>query len=90
MNYLNTRCYQITPLFCVLHSRPVILPPDWALLPFKFWIGQIFLSALSLCSQLLPSGGSVGIYKTAHRTRLRILPIALEEELKVFDFVLRD
>ena len=88
MNYLNTRCYQITPLLRFLHSRSVNLPPAWALLPFKFWVGQIFRSALSLCSWLLLPGGSVNIYKTAHRTLLRIS--ALEEELKVFDFVLRD
>ena len=37
----------------------------------------------SSCSWLIPPGGGFGIYKTAPRIWLRILSIALEEELKV-------
>ena len=38
-------------------------------------------------SKLLPPGGGFSICKAAQRTRLRILSIALVEELKVLDFV---
>ena len=38
-------------------------------------------------SILLPLGRGFNIYKILQRTWLRILPIALEEEVKVFDFV---
>ena len=37
-------------------------------------------------SLLLPPSGGFSIYKTAHRIGLRILSIALQEELKVHDF----
>ena len=38
-------------------------------------------------SILLPLGRGFSIYKIVQRTWLRILPIALEEEVKVFDFI---
>ena len=37
-------------------------------------------------SILLPLGRGFSIYKIVQRTWLRILPIALEEEVKVYDF----
>ena len=40
-----------------------------------------------LGSILLPLGRGFSIYKIVQRTWLRILPIALEEEVKVFDFI---
>ena len=33
-----------------------------------------------------PPGGGFSIYKTAHRTWLRILSIALEKEIKALDY----
>ena len=42
---------------------------------------------LSSCNKLLSPGGGFSIYKTAQRIWLRILFIALEGELKIFDFV---
>ena len=41
----------------------------------------------SSCSQLLPSGGSFDIYKTAHKTGFRSVFTALEREPKFLDFV---
>ena len=41
----------------------------------------------SSCSSLIPPGGSFSIYKTAHRTWLRILSTALEAAQKVLDYM---
>ena len=38
-------------------------------------------------SILLPLGRGFSIYKIVQRTWLRILPIAPQEEVKVFDFI---
>ena len=46
----------------------------------------VMATVWSSCSSLLPPGRGFSIYKTAHRIWLRILSIALEEELKVLDF----
>ena len=40
----------------------------------------------SPCNQLLPPGEGFSTYKTTHRVWLRILSIALEEELKALDY----
>ena len=40
---------------------------------------------MSSIHSLLPPGGSFSIFKTAQTTQLRILPIVLEEQLKVLD-----
>ena len=44
-------------------------------------------TAWSSCSSFLPPGGGFSICKTACRIRLRILSIALKEDLKVLDYV---
>ena len=41
----------------------------------------------SSCSQLLPSGGSFDIYKTAHKIGFRLVSIVLEKEPKFLNFV---
>ena len=43
---------------------------------------RVMATVWSSCSSLLPPGRGFSIYKTAHRLWLRILPIALEKELK--------
>ena len=47
---------------------------------------RIVAAVWAFCRWPLPPAGSFSIYKTAHRIWLRILSIALEEELKVLDF----
>ena len=42
----------------------------------------VMATVWSSCSSLLPPGGGFSIYKTAHRIWLRILSVALEEEIK--------
>ena len=46
----------------------------------------VMATVWSSCSSLLPSAGGFSIYETDHRTWLRILSVALKEELKVLDF----
>ena len=73
---LSTVSLQFQGWFVPISLRPVL----------RIVAAYVMATAWSSCSSLLPPGGGFSIYKTAHRIWLRILSIALEEELKVLDF----
>ena len=60
---------------------------NWKLINLLVPTGLGATCLWAACSYLLPPGGGFGICKTAQRMWLRILSVALEEELKVLDFV---
>ena len=76
MIVLGTVNLQFQGRFVPISLRPVLRIAA-AYVPATAWSSR--------CS-LLPPGGAFSIYEMAHRIRLRILSIALEEELKVLNY----
>ena len=72
---LGTVSLQFQDGFVPISLRPVL----------RIVAAYVMAKAWSSCSSLLPPGGGFSVSKTAHRIWLRILSIALEEELKVLD-----
>ena len=76
-------------LLIVLGENSSSSVPRWVCCHFSELSSQNCGSLYHGCSlvfRLLPPGGGFSIYKTAHRTWLRILSVALKKELKVLDF----
>ena len=73
---LSTVSLQFQGLLVPISVRPVL----------GIVAAYVMATAWSSCSSLLPSAGGFSVYETSHRTWLRILSVALEEELKVLHF----
>ena len=75
MIVLDTVNLQFQVWFVSISLRPVL----------GIVAAYVVATAWASCSSLLPPGRGFSIYNTARRIRLRILSVALKEDLKVLD-----
>ena len=77
MIVLSTVSLQLQGQFVPISLRPVI----------RIMAAYVMTAVWSSCNYLFPPGGGFSIYKAVQRIWLKILSIALKEDLKVLEFV---